>query len=122
MSIATGNIQIGILYTVFVANITYNSTSVTPGNTFLGVFGINNFAGSGLVYEVLELKGSAIEYLQNSEDLAFLNSITAIAGMSIEFALNESEKVVNDTTQILGMSIELIDYPFYSFSITETRL
>lgn len=119
MTIISGDIQYGMLYSVSGASITYNGNTVTSGSTFRGVAGFKTFTGAGVVDVVFEFAGGAIEVVETSEDLPVFSDITTMYGMAIEFALNEEEKIVRYITTIYGMAIELIDFPLYAFQITK---
>lgn len=68
----------------------------------------------------LELAGFAIELSVNGVEWPVYPDTTVLKGFAVEFVLNEEEKEVTETTIIKGFSLELIDYPFYSFEITES--
>jgi len=123
-NITSGNIVAGVLYTVYGAqSVVYNGTTYTTGQRFRGVLGVTTFTFSGtgtqLVYEVLEFTGFAIELTEASLDLPVFTDATLLNGFALEFAQNANDISFNDTTQIAGFSLELIDYPFYSFEIAE---
>jgi len=125
-NINSGNIEPGVLYLVAgdTGTITYDSTGYSPGSAFRGVAGISTFSGSGdaLVTEVTELQGGGTIFGLDAADLPVFAESVELRGMAVEFELNPAERKVNEVTRILGFSLELIDYPFYSFEITETRL
>lgn len=123
-NVSTNQIIAGVLYRVIgEASVTYNEATYATGFTFRGIAGVNtfNYLGDGTqaLVEVLELKGVAIELKENDADSPVFTDKTVLNGFSIELSLNEEEKIVNDVTQINGFSIEFIDFPFYSFEITE---
>jgi len=47
---------------------------------------------------------------------------TMLYGFAIEYMQNANDIVFNDVTVLNGFAMELLDYPFYSFTITEKRL
>lgn len=125
--ILSGEIQPDVLYEVVgTQSVTYNFISYSTGQQFKGIRTIKTFTYSGTgtqdVNEVLQLFGGAIEYVETSIDNSSFADNTLLKGMAVEFALNDAEKIVNEVTKIQGFAIELIDYPFYSFEIMETRL
>lgn len=125
-NITSGNIIAGFLYTVAGAqSVVYNGTTYTTGQKFRGVLGILTFTYSGtgtqLLYEVNELQGFAVEFFNIQSDYPTFPETTLYNGFAIEFTQNASDILFNDTTNILGFALELIDYPFYSFEIIETR-
>lgn len=65
--------------------------------------------------------GAALIFEMNVSDRAFPFEETGIKGMSLNFELNESEKIVQEKTEIKGMTLTLKDFPFYAFMWTETR-
>lgn len=127
-NVTSGNIQANVLYIVIGAqSVTYNSITYTTGQTFRGINGITTYTLSGGIGsveldEVLELFGNRISFKENSIDQPVNTDITMLNGFSIEFDLNDAEKIVNEVTTLKGFGIELLDYPFYAFEITETRL
>lgn len=125
-TIDSGNIQPGVLYRVFgsSATVTYEGTTYPENDTFRGVAGAANFtaAGGATVQEVLELSGGEAEFMVNGADQPVFAETLLLQGMAVEFELTPAEMVVNETTRLQGFALELIDYPFYSFEVTETRL
>ncbi|MDN5288967.1 MAG: hypothetical protein JWR38_5241 [Mucilaginibacter sp.] len=123
-SVVSGEILPGVLYVIASTQaVTYNGISYISGQTFRGIIGVATFTGSGEVNEIQELWGGALEQVENGTDLpAVFAENTLLKGMAIEFVMNEEEKIVHEVTRITGFSLELIDYPFFSFAITETRL
>lgn len=126
-NVPSGQIQPGRLYLVageqsVIYEVYY---TIAPGQTFRGVDGVKNFyfdgSGSALVYEVLEFKGGSLQFEENEADRTFELELTELKGMALELELTEEEKIVQETTIIKGMSLELIDFPFYSFVINELR-
>jgi hypothetical protein len=129
MNISSGQIEPGVLYQVFGSgDVTYNGFTRAPGlvnNTFRGVFGVTVFTTTGAVTiaEVTEFKGASIAYVEDYIDRPiFADGSTIMKGCGIEYILTEQEKTVAELTVLKGFAIELTDYPFYCFAITETRL
>ncbi|MES2060822.1 MAG: hypothetical protein V4456_02820 [Bacteroidota bacterium] len=125
--VVSGEVTPGGLYVVSGSqSVTYNSITYITDEKFRGVGGIKTFMYSGTgtqaVYEIQEITGGGIEYMGTSVDRSGYPEATLILGVAVEFDLTEAEKIVNEVTNINGFSIELIDYPFYSFEITEIRL
>ncbi|MDB4918774.1 hypothetical protein [Mucilaginibacter sp.] len=125
--VVSGEVQSGVLYMIVGdQSVTYNAITYTTGQRFRGVAGVRFFTYSGTgaqeVNEILELVGGGIELVENLIDQPAYADITQLNGMGIEFSLNDAEKIVNEVTKITGFALELIDYPFYSWPITETRL
>jgi len=125
-TIDSGNIQPGFLYRVFgsSATVSYNGATYNENDTFRGVAGAANFTVSGgaTVQEVLELAGGDAVFGVNGADEPVFPENLMLQGMAVEFELTPAEMVVNETTRLQGFALELIDYPFYSFEVTETRL
>lgn len=126
-SVITGEINYNVLYIVAGAkSVIYNSVTYLTGQQFRGVQGVRSFtysgAGTQALYEVFELTASVIEYAESGSDLPVYADETLIRGFTIEYELTDAEKSVRETTKITGFSIELIDYPFYSFEIVETSI
>jgi len=67
------------------------------------------------------ISGMALQFKQTHSDLSFPLAATGINGMAIQFKLTEAEKVVNEVTKLLGMSITFKDYPSHIYIINETR-
>ena len=126
-NISSGNILGGVLYIVWGTNsVIYNGTTYMSGQVFRGVPSITNFTFSGsgtqLVYEVLELQGAALEFSENGLDQPIYSTTTTLNGFAIEYVQNANDISFNDKTILNAFSMELLDYPFYSFQITEKRL
>lgn len=126
-NVVSGDIVNGALYYVAGSqSVIYNSSTYTTGQQFRGVPGVRTFTYSGsgtqIVYEVSELRGAAIEFSEVSQDQPIYPETTIFKGFAVEFELNDDEKKVQETTRLTGFGVEFIDYPFYSFEITETRL
>lgn len=126
-NIVSGKIQQGVLYLVYGAqSVTYNGTTYTTGQYFRGVLGITTytFSGSGtqLVYETFEARGCVIEYIEDFSDLPVFVDATKLSGFAIEYTQGANDIAFNDETVLNGFTMELLDYPFYSFAITEIRL
>jgi len=126
-NVVSGDIITGVLYYVAGGkSVVYNTLTYTTGQYFRGVNNITTFTfsgtGSGEINEVTELRGAAFELVGVSGDQPVFPDVTELKGFAIEYELNDAEKVVNEVTKITGFALELIDYPFYSFEITETRL
>ena len=126
-NIASGYIEQGILYTVFGAqSVTYNGTTYITGQAFRGVVSVTTYSLSGtgtqLVYENLELDGAYIEYTENELDAPIFPATTMLNGFVIEYMQNANDIIFKDVTVLNGFAMELLDYPFYSFAIVETRL
>jgi hypothetical protein len=125
-NIDSGKIQARVLYQVYGSSgtLTYAGTVYTPGETFRGIAGTGTFSQTGdtVLQEVTELSGTGAAYVQDSADLPAFTEKAELRGAAIAFELSQEEQVVNETTRIQGFALELIDYPFFSFEITETRL
>jgi hypothetical protein len=126
-TINNGEISYNVLYLVSgTESIVYNSITYALGQFFRGLPGIKSFTPTGIgtpsIVEVLEIRGLGIEYFEINDDQPVYNNSTIFTGFSLEYQLNEAEKKVSDVTQLKGFSLELIDYPFYSFTINETRV
>jgi hypothetical protein len=126
-NVLSGEIVTDTLYRVTgEQSVTYNSVTYEPGATFKGVTGANTFEYIGVgikeLNEVLELRAFAIEYVNISSDNPVYDETTVLKSFNVEYELNDAEKIVNEVTRLQGFALELIDYPFYSFEITETRL
>ncbi|MFD2870849.1 hypothetical protein ACFS5N_00125 [Mucilaginibacter ximonensis] len=126
-NVITGEINYNTLY--FVGgekSVIYNSVTYTTGQLFRGISNIKSFTYSGVgtqaLYEVTEISGGGVEYVDTSANLFTFPDLASIQGLAIEYLLADAEKTVQETTKIRGFAIELIDYPFYSFSIIETHL
>ena len=127
INIISGKIQPGVLYFVYGAqSVTYNGTTYTTGQYFRGVIGVSTFTFSGsgtqLIYEVLELSGCAIEYVEDATDKPVFADATSLIEFAIEYMQGANDINFNDVTVLNGYAIELLDYPFYSFAIIEIRL
>lgn len=126
-NIVSGNIKAGVLYLVYGAqSVTYNGTTYTTGQSFRGVLAVTTytFSGSGtqLVYELVEERGASISYEENALDNPVFSDTTKFSGFAIEYQQNANDIVFNDVTALKGFAMELLDYPFYCFAITETRI
>jgi len=126
-NITNGNILRDISYVVYgTQSVTYNGVTYTSGQIFRGVSNITTFTFSGsgtqLIYEILELRGGTLEFTENELDNPTFLSTTILSGFTIECFQNGGDISFNDVTVLDGFSLELLDYPFYSFSITEKRL
>jgi len=71
--------------------------------------------------DTTQLSGASIELFENSLDAPVYPDKTIFYGFAIEFLQNANDIVFNDVTVLNGFAMELLDYPFYSFAITETR-
>lgn len=125
--VISGQIKAGILYMVAGSqSVTYNSIIYSTGQVFRGITGLMDFVftGTGIqaINEVQELTGSCVAFRQTAADNPGFVETFLLLGMAIEFGLSDAEKLFNETTKITGFAIELVDYPFYSFSIIESRL
>jgi hypothetical protein len=123
-NIASGYIEDGVLYTVFGGqSVTYNGTTYNTGQSFRGVAGVYSFTFSGtgtqLVYELLEFKGAAIHFHENSLDLPVFPDPTVFKGFGIEYMQNANDILYNEITNLNGFAMEILDYPFYGFQITK---
>lgn len=126
-NISSGYILENVLYIVYGSqSVTYNAVTYTTGQTFRGIRSITAFTFSGtgtqLVYELSELRGSTIAFDENAIDSSLFSDTTKISGTAIEYQQNANDIVFTDITVLKGFTMELLDYPFYSFLITETRL
>lgn len=126
-NITSGNILRDILYLVYgTQSVIYNGTTYVAGQTFRGVSSITAFTFSGtgtqLVYEVMELKGANIIFDENTLDNPISSDITKLSDFAIEYQQNTNDITFNDITTLKGFAIELLDFPFYSFEVTETRI
>lgn len=124
--VISGEIAENVLYVVAgEQTVTYNAVDYGTGDNFRGVADQKTFtySGSGTqeVNEVFELRSGGIRYVETGVDQPVFPEQTKFAGMAIEFALNDAEKVVQEVTKIQGFALEVIDYPFYVFEIIETR-
>jgi hypothetical protein len=118
--ITTGGINGGVLYIV-TGTVTYNGTAYT-NQTFRGVLGVSAFTGTGSVTEVTEFAGASVIFQANpNESKGTFPEVTNIIGTGVIFQQNASEAHVIETTQIQGMAVQLVDYPFYQFDIMEQR-
>ena len=126
-SVLSGEILNGALYYVSGAqSVIYDTVTYTTGRYFKGVPGITEFtySGSGTkeLNVVTEIAGAGVELVGVDVDNPVFTERTIFNGFAIEYEMNEAEKAVNEVTKIAGFALELIDYPFYSFEITETKL
>nr|WP_276898516.1 hypothetical protein [Pedobacter kyonggii] len=71
--------------------------------------------------DVTQFFGASIIFEMNNSDRLFPFEATGIKGMSLVLELTDAEKIVQETTQINGMSITFKDFPLYAFLWTETR-
>ncbi|WP_025142754.1 hypothetical protein [Pedobacter jeongneungensis] len=71
--------------------------------------------------EVTQFFGAALIFEQDYLERSFPMETTKIEGMALIYELNDAEKIVQETTQINGMSITFKDFPLYAFQWTETR-
>lgn len=126
-NISSGEIEVGVLYLVYGnQSVVYNGITYSSGQYFRGVGGVADFTFSGdgtqLVYETLELKGGAIEFLPDGQDLPVFWDQTVINGAALEFEQTAADAIFNDATSLDGASVEVMESAGYSFMITETRL
>lgn len=126
-NVVSGDIINGQLYYVAgTQSVVYNTSIYTTGQFFRGVPGVRTFTYSGsgtqVVNEIAEIRGASIEYLEVVIDQPIYTEVTTFKGFAVEYELNDSEKAVQETTRLTGFGLEFVDYPFYSFEITETRL
>ncbi len=125
-SVESGQIIPNILYKVIGdKNVIYNDREYITGEIFRGINGVEEFVftgnGIGLLTEISEIKAGALLFRQADSDLIFPVEATGITGMTIQFKLTEAEKVVNEVTKLLGMSINFNEYPFHAYLVNETR-
>lgn len=107
-------------------SVVYTGVTYNTNQNFRGINGVTGFiytgTGTTIVNEVGELTGGDVVFEENSIDKPTpFPETTILHGFTIEFELNNSEKIVQDKTIINGFTIELEDYPFYAFQIIETR-
>jgi len=125
-SVESGQIIPNALYKVIGdKNVIYADNEYHTGEFFRGIDGVKEFVftgdGIGLLIEISEIKSGTILFKQTHSDLSFPLAATGINGMAIQFKLTEAEKVVNEETKLLGMSITFKDYPSHVYLINETR-
>jgi hypothetical protein len=72
--------------------------------------------------DITQLNGAAIELGENALDRPVYPDTTMLNGFAIEYMQNANDIFFNDVTVLNGFAMELLDYPFYSFMISETRL
>lgn len=126
-NVPTNSIEGNVLYVVAgQQSVIYSGLTYNTSQNFRGINGVTGFTytgtGTTIVYEVEELRGSGLVFKENLVDKPIsFPDITMLNGFSIEFELNNNEKIVQDITIINGFSIELENYPFYAFQIVETR-
>jgi hypothetical protein len=126
-NINSGEIQDGVLYLVYgTQSVLYNGNTYASGQYFRGVTGVTDFSFSGdgtqLVYETLEFKGGALEFITDGQDLPVFGDQTVINGAALEFEQTAADAIFNDATSLDGASVEMMESAGYSFMITETRL
>lgn len=126
-NITSGNILADVLYLVYGSqSVIYNGVTYTTDQTFRGAQSISTFTffgtGTQIVYELLELQASALIFDENNIDYPLFPEITRLKGFEIEYQQNANDIIFNDITALNGFAMELLDYPFYSFQISETRL
>jgi hypothetical protein len=71
--------------------------------------------------ELTRFLGASLIFEMTISDRQFPMEETGIKGMAVVLELTEAEKIVQETTQINGMSITFKDFPLYAFQWTETR-
>lgn len=125
-NVISGDICEGILYNVAGGqSVVYNRITYNTGQYFRGG-GIKTFlytgSGSQILNEILELNCAAIEFVEVSDDQPVFDDIVIYNAISLQYELTDAEKKVIEITKMQGFALELVDYPFYSFEITETRL
>jgi hypothetical protein len=126
-NISSGNIESNKLYIVYgTQSVSYNGQVYTTGQNFKGITSISTFtffgSGTQIVYEVLELKGGEISFALNALDVPIFLEMLILKGCAIEYVQTANDIEFGDLTALNGFAMELLDYPFYSFTITETRL
>ena len=126
-NISSGEIEVGVLYLVYgTESVLYNGNTYASGQYFRGIIGVADFIFSGdgtqLVYETLELRGGALEFIPVGHDLTVFGDLTVISGATLEFEQTAADAIFNDATSLDGASVEMIESAGYSFMITETRL
>ena len=124
--VESGQITPNILYKVIgEKSVVYNGIEYSTGDIFKGVDGVNEFYfigdGTELVTELTEIKSGALLFKQTYDGILFPAETTVLSGMAIQFKLTDAERIVNEATQLKGMSILFKDYPFYTHFINETR-
>ncbi|MGN7988656.1 hypothetical protein ACTJKC_15010 [Pedobacter sp. 22226] len=124
--VQSGEISPDRLYEVIgTKSVIYNGETFDTGDSFRGVYGITDFSytgsGSEQLTELSEIRGSSILFEVSDGERNFEIEQTSVQGMSMIFELNNEEKIVQETTEIKGMSITLADFPYYAFQWTETR-
>jgi hypothetical protein len=121
-NVLTGDIIPFYLYVVAGGkSIIYDSVTYSTGQRFRGVQGVETFtysgAGSQILNQVSELQSLSLEYL----DSPIFPESTTMKGFAVEYEINKAEYTVTDVTVIKGFALEMTDFPFYVFEITETR-
>lgn len=125
-NVAVNSIQFNVLYLVVGSkSVLYNGGEYGTGDFFRGIDGISSFIfigeGTELITELTELYATGILFEQSNEDKSFPFEETGIKGMSVNYELTAEEKNVQEVTELKGMSLTLLDYPFYTYFINETR-
>ena len=75
MEIATTIIP-GYKYTVWGGQVTYNTVTLAPGDSFYGVEGVTTYAGPGFASEIIELNSTAFEVVNKPCDDCFPEKLT----------------------------------------------
>ena len=75
MEVATTIIP-GYKYTVWSDQVTYNSVTYNPDDSFYGVDGVTTYTGTGFASEIIELNSTAFEVVNEPCDDCFPEKLT----------------------------------------------
>lgn len=105
MEVATTIIP-GYRYTVWGDQVTYNSVTYNPGDSFYGVAGVTTYTGAGFASEIMELNSAAFEVVNEPCDDCFPEKLTLNAS-SVEVVQPQNGTIYPENLCIYSTALEV---------------
>lgn len=106
MEIATTIIP-GYKYTVWGGQVTYNTVTLAPGDSFYGIAGVTTYAGPGFASEIIELNSASLEILNDPCDDCFPEDLTLNA-VCLEVVSPQNGTIFPENLRIFSTALEVV--------------
>ena len=105
MEVATTTIP-GYKYIVWGDQVTYNSVTYSPGDSFYGVGGVTTYTGLGFASEIIELNSTAFEVVNEPCDDCFPEKL-ALNAAAVEVVQPQNGTIYPANLRIYSTALEV---------------
>ena len=96
----------GYKYTVWSDQVTYNSVTYNPGDSFYGIAGVTTYTGTGFASEIIELNSTAFEVVNEPCDDCFPEKL-ALNAAAVEVVQPQNGTIYPENLRIFSTALEV---------------